>query len=402
VADTEAGTSPLQIESLRSRAVTERWMLDWRSFGYIVIAVLAALAVLAVVKHSETMLTRISIGVLIALALDPVADSIERRLHGRRGLAVTAVAFLVLGVAALVVGVLGPRAVTEIRQFSSQFPETVGDLERLPIVGGWIEDQDLQKRAKDWVEDLPDQFTDERLAATASTLVSDVASVAGVAVVAISVLIDGENLIQRFRRLLKPNRRDQADEVGRVVYRTLGRYVGGSLTVAVMMGVYVLAVGLVLRVPLIPLAAIWAMLTDLIPQIGGALGGAFFVLLAATKSVPVAIAAAVLFVVYMNIENHIIQPAIIGKSVDLTPPTTMVAAFVGGAVGGIPGALVATPLVGAAKQLILEARGRRPPEPDVAGRGDAGVITMIRTRIRRHRSGGPAKGDDAADPAARG
>ena len=76
---------------------------------------------------------------------------------------------------------------------------------------------------------------------------------------------------------------------------------------------------------------------------------------------PTAIIAGGLFVAYMTIENHVIQPAIVGRSVDLTPPTTMVAAFVGGAVGGIPGALVATPLVGAAKQLFLEVRGRRPP-----------------------------------------
>ena len=58
-----------------------------------------------------------------------------------------------------------------------------------------------------------------------------------------------------------------------------------------------------------------------------------------TESVPTAIVAGGLFVAYMNIENHVIQPAIVGRSVDLTPPTTMVAAFVGGAVAGVPGAL---------------------------------------------------------------
>ena len=70
-----------------------------------------------------------------------------------------------------------------------------------------------------------------------------------------------------------------------------------------------------------------------------------------------ALIAAAAFIVYMNLENHVIQPAIVGRSVDLTPPTTMVAAFVGGAVAGVPGALVATPLVGAAKAIYLEARG---------------------------------------------
>ena len=147
--------------------MTRGWMLDWKSFAYIVIAVLTALATLAAVRQTQTMLTRISIGILIALALDPVANAIERRLNTRRG----------LGVAALGVGVLGPRAVTEVRQFSQQFPETVGDLERLPLVGGWIQDQDLQDRAEDWVNDLPEQFTDARLASTARSLVTGVASV---------------------------------------------------------------------------------------------------------------------------------------------------------------------------------------------------------------------------------
>ena len=86
-------------------------------------------------------------------------------------------------------------------------------------------------RAEEWVEDLPEQFTDERLESTARRLVAGLASVAIVTVVAISVLIDGENLVRRFRRLLRPARRAQADEVGRVVYRTIGRYIGGSMTV---------------------------------------------------------------------------------------------------------------------------------------------------------------------------
>ena len=81
------------------------------------------------------------------------------------------------------------------------------------------------------------------------------------------------------------------------------------------------------------------------------------VLLASTQGVSTALIAAAAFVLYMNFENHVIQPTIVGRSVDLTPPTTMVAAFVGAAIAGIPGALVATPLVGAAKAIYLEARG---------------------------------------------
>ena len=271
----------------------------------------------------------------------------------------------------------------------------------------------MPAKLEDWVDRLPERINADDVASTAGAVVSGVASVAIVAVFAIAVLVDGERLIGRFRRLLPAERQEQADEVGRVLYRTLGRYFGGSVTVAVLMGLWVLTVGLLLDVPLIPLAAVWAMLTDLIPQVGGFLGGSLFVMLALTQGVTTAIIAGVAFVLYMNVENHVIQPAIVGKSVDLTAPTTMVAAFVGGAVGGVPGALVATPLAGAAKAIYLAARGEesvideeRPPFKERMkgvgkrfaslfrrrGAGDVGVTAPFGSVHCGARSGGTAAG----------
>lgn len=356
-----------------------RIRLDGRTFVYLVVAIAGAFATIALVRGTETMLTRIGVGLLIALALDPLTRAISHRFGVRRGVAVAIVGTFVFGLAVLLVAVLGPRAVAEGRRFSAQLPETIDQLEDLPLVGGYIRDNNISERARDWTRELPQQFTDERIAEGVDRLVSGVASVAIVTVVAIAVLIDGEKMLARLRRLLPPARRAQADYVGGVVYLTLGRYFGGSVTVAILMGVYVLALGLLLGVPLAPLAAVWAMLTDLIPQIGGFLGGSFFVLLALTQGVPIALIAAVAFVLYMNLENHVVQPAIVGRSVDLTAPTTMIAAFVGGAVAGIPGALVATPLVGAAKAIYLEARGVARPEPD------AGVGGRLRALVARWR-----------------
>ena len=260
---------------------------------------------------------------------------------------------------------LGPQAVAEARKFSDQLPETIDQLETLPLVGGYLRDNQAADKVQEWVRRLPEQFTDERVAEIASTLVSGIASVAIVAVLAIAVLVDGPRPARSGCAGCSRRRAGaQADEVGGVMYRTLGRYFGGSITVAVLMGLYVLALGLVLGIPLVPLAALWAMLTDLIPQVGGFLGGSFLVLLATTQGVTTALIAGAAFVLYMNLENHIIQPAIVGRSVDLTPPTTMIAAFVGAAVMGVPGALVATPFVGAAKAIYLEARGRPKPEED--------------------------------------
>ena len=79
------------------------------------------------------------------------------------------------------------------------------------------------------------------------------------------------------------------------MYQTFGSYFAGSLLVAVLNGLVVLTIGLVLGVPLAPIAGLWAMLTNFIPQIGGFLGGSFFVLLALTESPLTALIAGVVF-----------------------------------------------------------------------------------------------------------
>jgi predicted PurR-regulated permease PerM len=369
----------LRVDPESAAGARLRLRLDWRSFVWLALAVLAALALMAVFRNTTTMLTRIGIGLLIALALDPLVDRLQARWHMRRGLAVAIVALGILTLTGLLIGVLGPKAVAEARKFSDQLPDTIDQLEQLPVVGRWLEHNQVADKVQDWVRDLPSQFTDERVGELASTLVSGIAGIAIVVVLAIAVLIDGEDLLARFRRLLPEPRRARADAAGGVIYRTLGRYFGGSLTVAILMGLYVLTLGLILGVPLVPLAAVWAMLTDLIPQVGGFLGGSFFVLLAVTEGVPQGIIAAVGFVLYMNFENHVVQPAIVGRSVDLLAPTTMVAAFIGGAIAGIPGALVATPMVGAAKAIYLEARGRAKPESGEA----PGIVGRLRSVFRR-------------------
>jgi putative heme transporter len=373
--------SPIRLDAADVAGARRRLRLDWRTFVYLVAAMLAAFALIAVARGTSTMLTRIGVGLLIALALDPLTDSIQRRFSTRRSVAVAAVAALVFGLATLIGVVLGPRAVDQAQEFSDELPETLAELERLPLIGDRLAEADVAGRIEQWIERLPEHVTDARVAETAGSVISGLASVAIVAILAIAVLADGEQLIARFRRLLPPTRRDQADQVGRVMYRTLGRYFGGSVTVAMFMGLFVLALGLILQIPLVPLAAVWAMLTDLIPQVGGFLGGSVFVMLALTQGVPTALIAGVGFVLYMNIENHVIQPAIVGRSVDLTPATTMVAAFVGAAVAGVPGALVATPLVGATKALYMEARGRT--SPTAAAGGDEPASGGWRARVRR-------------------
>src|SRR3546814_12505373 len=113
------------------------------------------------------------------------------------------------------------------------------------------------------------------------------------------------------------------------------------------------------------------MLTNFIPQIGGVLGGSFFVLLALTDGPLTAVIAGGIFLAYQQFENNVLQPAIVGSDVHLTPPTTMIAAIIGGAAAGVTGAMATTPPLSPAQAVYLVRQRalerRRTPGPDYTG-----------------------------------
>jgi predicted PurR-regulated permease PerM len=303
---------------------------------------------------------------VLGVALAPLSAKVQER-FGRSRIAAAGIVGFSLGLFfAAVVVLVAPAAVDQASDFSEELPATVEELYSWPIVGDRLEEADAAQEVEDAIADLPAQVDDETLAELGERLLGGAFSTVVVVIVAIGVMADGEVIVRRVRAVVPPSRQVRADEMGRIVYHSFGSYFAGSLLVAVLNGLFVLTVGLLLGVPLAPIAAIWAALTNLIPQIGGFLGGAFFVLLALTASPTKAVIAAVLFLGYQQFENNVVGPAIVGSAVNLTPPTTMLAALIGGAAAGVPGALVATPLLGAGKALYLESRGRLPPRKDAA------------------------------------
>lgn len=363
---------------------------ELRSTAWITVAVLGAAAVLAVLRNAGSALTRIAIGVVLALALDPLVVATTRRLRISRTGAVGVVggAFAIAGV--LVALFVGPPATRQASDFGRQLPATIAEFEALPVIGPALQRSDIQGRVDDFVGSLPSRFDAQAIQTTATRLLSNVVSLLVVIGITVGALIDGPRLLALARAPLRshPHHLARLDRAGQVMAVTLGQYFGGSLTVALLMGLVVLVIGLSLSIPLAPLAALWAGLTGLIPQVGGLLGGGLLVMLALTRGPVTAIVAGVLFVIYMNLENHVIAPAIVGESVGLTPATTMLAAFIGGAIAGLPGTLVATPLVGAGKRLFLEFRTGRPTPERRRRTALQRIRDLVARRRRRHRPPG--------------
>jgi predicted PurR-regulated permease PerM len=356
------------------------WVLHPITFVHIVGGLLVAFAVFGLLRSAPQALTAVAVGVIFALALDPVVCAVRRAWGWPRAGSVLFVAAGVMLLVATVVGVMGPQALSQARKISTDLPKTLHEFYDLPLVGGWLEHNDAASRVDHAIKTLPGKISDESLSRTVESLIGGALSAVVVLAVTIAVLLDGEHLVAAVRRTIPQRWVSRADEIGRVFYRATAQYFGGSLAVAALMGVVVLALCLIFGVPLAPLAAIWAMITDLIPQIGGFLGGALLGLLALTQGPLVFVVVVVIYIVYMNIENHVISPAVVGHAVNVTPPTTMLAALVGGAAAGVPGALIATPLVGAVKELYLQLRWGQQPEQSHRPGLRARVMAVLRRR----------------------
>ena len=343
--------------------------LDWRSVVVVLAAFVGLLAVSGLVGSTRRTSAALAVAVLLALALNPLVGLVRRRLRVGRAGAVAVVIALALTAAALLAVLLVPPAVRQARDLGEELPSVVAELSRLPVVGDDLERAGVPERVERTIRDLPDRLAGDTtpLERAARSAADGVLAAFVTVLFALALLIDGERLMRGARRLVPSAHRPRAERTAALAYEVVGRYVAGSLLVAAVAGLTVLVVGTVLGVPLTPLAAAWVALWDLVPQIGGAAGGIPFVLLGFTKGAGTGAACAVFFVLYLQIENNVLGPLLVGNAVKLSPPATMTAALVGVSAGGVVGALLAVPLVGAAKAVYLELRRGGPSRPAPSG-----------------------------------
>ncbi len=339
--------------------------LDWPSVVWAMAAFVALAGITGLVRSAPRAIAVLAIGTVIALAFDPLVSRAQEAMRGHRAVAVALVMGAVLLLGAATVTLLAPPAIDQARRLGQDVDHVVAQINDLPVVGDDLERARTAEAVQRWIERLPERLQGEDTPLGHAVLrVADGLLLATFTImVTVTLLLDGPRLVGVARRLVPPGRRDRADRIGRLAYATVGRYVAGSLLVAILAGLATLVAGLVLGVPLAPLVAVWVAVFDLVPQIGGAAGGIPFVLLGLTQGAGTAVACAIFFVLYLQFENHVLSPLVVGRAVKLSPPATMTAALVGVSAGGVVGALLAVPLVAAAKVVYVELRPSPPSAP---------------------------------------
>jgi predicted PurR-regulated permease PerM len=153
----------------------------------------------------------------------------------------------------------------------------------------------------------------------------------------------------------------------------------------------------VVHAPFPGLWALWVALVDFLPIIGGALAGIPTVLfVTGVVSITAGVVTLAVFLIYTQIENHVLNPIIMSRTVRISPLLVLVSvlvgaslgAWVGGIFGGFVAALLAIPVAGALQVIVREVwRLTGPPPEDDEAAGSTSVTvetTTVETTTVEH------------------
>lgn len=332
--------------------------IGWSSLLPVAALLVGVVAAYDLSRAVNDTVLHVVLAVIGALALDRVVGAVQRIARLGRTAAVVLVVSLFAGVVALTGLLLGPSVVEQGERVGDDAPEVIADLVRLPVIGRALEENEVPENAQRWLDRFPDRLAGDvdGLLGTAQIAAVQAAGAVATLLLLVLLLIEGPALVRAGQRLMPARWRATADRIGRSTYVVIGRYAVGSVVLAVIAGVAAFVIGLALAVPLLPLAALWAFLWNFVPQLGGIVGGVGLVGLALSVSPETALTATVVWLIYMQVENRVVQPVVVGRAVQLSPLTTMVVALLGVAVAGLAGAVLAIPLVAAVNAARLELR----------------------------------------------
>jgi predicted PurR-regulated permease PerM len=318
------------------------------------LGLLAAYGVLVSLRSAASILVLIFIALFIAIGLNPAVSKLRSwgLTRGWAVLVVTLIGMLLLcgGVVALI-----PPLVTQTGALIEGIPGYIQGLQRNQAIADLLVRYDVVAK----VQSALDAGT---VANTASSALGGVVggakivfgtifSTLTVIVLTIYFMIAFDRIKSGAYALVPASRRERVELLTDEILTKVGAYMVGALAIAVVAGlstwVFALIVGLAYPFALAVVVAV----CDLIPQIGATLGAIVVSLVGLAGSLTTALICAGFFLIYQQIENYLVYPNVMRRSVKVSDVAAVVAALLGGALFGVMGALVAIPLV-AAVQLI--------------------------------------------------
>lgn len=294
------------------------------------------------------------IAIFAAAVLSPLVAFLVRR-GLRRGLAVTIVVVAVFVLAGLVTFAFVQPLVTAADEFSEDVPELVDEIRSAPIVKDALDRFNIEARVDEASSELPNElvgFSGPLLEAFKS-LGEFIVGALTISVLMIFLLLYGPGFFAAgVERITDPAKRRRVKLIGGQMLTAVSGWVAGNVVTSLVAGVVSLIVFLILDLPYAVLLALWVAVADLIPLVGATLGALPAIILAFIGGVPGGLITTGYFIAYQQFENHILQPYVYGKTIQLNPFVVLVALIVGVELAGFLGALLALPVAGSVQVLL--------------------------------------------------
>jgi predicted PurR-regulated permease PerM len=356
--------TPERVVDLRPRTIL-------RVLG-IVLVVAVSLEIIWIARH---VISWIVISLFLALALDPLVGWIQRRSGLRRGTAIGVAYLIVFAAVVAVAATFVPKLVDEVNGLVQAAPGYVHDLTHGRGRLGFLETkyhvvEKLREQVKAGGAKRILGLSGAAITVTKS-VITVIAATVTIVFLTFFMLLEGRDWVERLYGLIPEESRPRWRSVGDDLYKTVGGYITGNIVISVIAGVSITIVLLIMGVPYAVALGLLVGVLDLIPLAGATVAGVIVCLVAFLHSVPAGIVVLVFFVAYQQLENHLLQPVIYGRTVQLSPLAVLISVLVGAEIAGILGALAAIPVAGTLQVIIRDqlatrrgrAAGLTPAEP---------------------------------------
>jgi predicted PurR-regulated permease PerM len=327
---------------------------------------LATFIVLQILWISRHILSWVFIAIFLALALNPAVDRVEQWTK-RRGIAAGLVFTVALAAAVAIGALFIPTLVNQVNDFAHKVPDYLDDITKGRGRLGFLQEK---YHLVDKARDALDKGGASKLLgisgtafAVAKGVVTAVLATLTILFMTFFMLMEGPSWMERLYSLMRPESRQRWQKVGYDIYRTVGGYVTGNLVISLIAGTLTAIVLTIMGVPYAIALGLIVAILDLIPLAGATIAAIIVGAVAFLHSVTAGIVVVAFFIVYQQVENHLLQPVVYGRTVKLSPLAVLIAVLIGAELAGVLGALAAIPVAGAIQVLLLDWLRHRRGEP---------------------------------------
>ncbi|MEU6790119.1 AI-2E family transporter [Nonomuraea wenchangensis] len=317
------------------------------------LGVLTAIAIAQMVVNSLSTIILVVVAMFLAVGLNPAVEALQRRGLARR--AAISIVFIGVIVAFVLFGLaIVPPVGRELADFVAAVPGHVNELRDHPALRQLDADYQIISQVAQFVSTVLVPSLATGIMGASLVVLDGVFTTVTLLVLMLYFLGSLHTIKAYLLKLVPASRRERTSAISEEILTGIGGYVAGNVLISVIAGVVTWIFLSIVDVRYALALALIVALTDLIPLVGATIGAVVVSAVALLQSVPAGIACAIFFVIYQQVENYLIYPRVMKRSVDVTPAVTVIAALFGGALLGIVGALLAIPVAAAIALIIRE------------------------------------------------